>query len=487
MVYDTDARAFRYHNGTSWVLMAPRQQSLADAPGAFSTVPVGGTASLYSYYIPSGRTKIAADGSLYFIAAMSTGTVSFGSTSLSNAAGYSALIAKMDSTGSPLWMKMLPSSATATVSIFDLDVDVSGNLYVGGSFTGTVDFNPGLAVNNLASAGGYDAFVAKYDAAGNYVWAQRYGGTGYESLKSICTDGTIVYMAGDHTGTFTYGASSATVNGTGQNVFLARAQASDGLPGASGWIRTAYTSTNAAASIRVKLYGGSVLWCGHFYGTLSFPTSGFSKTTAGGQDCFFALYNSFGGTSSSNTVAFGGTNTDYVYDMATSPLGNIYLCGYFSGTIAFGGYTLTTTSTNSNGYVVSYNSSLAPQNVYRYGGSVGFDACYGIATDNAGNVYVGGTNNSTDVNIHGRSTSSGISYSSAFLLKLTPDLYYPYWFQLADGVSSYYSDFINGLDVSPDGKKLFSTISAGETNGIIGFDGQRVPTPNYFYISFYKE
>lgn len=46
----------------------------------------------------------------------------------------------------------------------DVDVDSIGNIFIAGYFQDTVDMDPGPGVFNLISAGGFDAFVAKYDA-----------------------------------------------------------------------------------------------------------------------------------------------------------------------------------------------------------------------------------------------------------------------------------------------------------------------------------
>lgn len=59
----------------------------------------------------------------------------------------------------------------------DITTDDNGNVYTLGYFQGTVDFDPGTGTTNLTSAGGFDIFIQKLDANGNFVWVQQIGGT----------------------------------------------------------------------------------------------------------------------------------------------------------------------------------------------------------------------------------------------------------------------------------------------------------------------
>jgi hypothetical protein len=59
--------------------------------------------------------------------------------------------------------------------------DNIGNLYLAGSFNGTVDFDPGPGIFNLTSTGNADAFLAKYNSSGGLLWAGQIvdsGGSG---------------------------------------------------------------------------------------------------------------------------------------------------------------------------------------------------------------------------------------------------------------------------------------------------------------------
>ncbi len=67
-------------------------------------------------------------------------------------------------------------------------VDPLGSVYITGVFGGTVDFDPGPETFNLSSAGGTDGFLLKLDAAGNFVWAGRLGGQGWNEPNAVFVD-----------------------------------------------------------------------------------------------------------------------------------------------------------------------------------------------------------------------------------------------------------------------------------------------------------
>ena len=61
-------------------------------------------------------------------------------------------------------------------------VDNSGNVYQVGSFTGTVDFDPGAGTTNLTAVGGQDAFVEKLDSTGKLLWVKTLLPDGIKAL-----------------------------------------------------------------------------------------------------------------------------------------------------------------------------------------------------------------------------------------------------------------------------------------------------------------
>ncbi|MDZ7649705.1 MAG: SBBP repeat-containing protein [Cytophagales bacterium] len=80
--------------------------------------------------------------------------------------------------------------------------DDLGNVYVTGRFTGTIDFDPGVGVTNLTSAGALDTYITKVDAAGNLVWARRGNGANDVYSFDVAVDEAgNVYVTGAFSGT----------------------------------------------------------------------------------------------------------------------------------------------------------------------------------------------------------------------------------------------------------------------------------------------
>lgn len=68
-----------------------------------------------------------------------------------------AFLMKLDSAGNMIWARRMGS--TGTDGSVSLHLDPYGNMFMLGSFAGTVDFNPLAPVNNLVSAGFIDIFL----------------------------------------------------------------------------------------------------------------------------------------------------------------------------------------------------------------------------------------------------------------------------------------------------------------------------------------
>ncbi len=96
-----------------------------------------------------------------------------------------------------------------------MTVDAAGNLYLVGSFRGTVDFDIGAGTSELTAAGGDDIFVAKYDSAGALLWVRSGGGASSDVATSVAIDNAgNVIVGGSFSQTANIGGTNLTSNGS---------------------------------------------------------------------------------------------------------------------------------------------------------------------------------------------------------------------------------------------------------------------------------
>jgi Secretion system C-terminal sorting domain/Beta-propeller repeat len=84
-------------------------------------------------------------------------------------------IQKFDSSGNFVWLKSMIGQGQDKAN--SIDIDSFGNIYTTGTFSWTIDFDPGIGVSNL-SAGGYDIYISKLNTSGDFIWAGNIGADG---------------------------------------------------------------------------------------------------------------------------------------------------------------------------------------------------------------------------------------------------------------------------------------------------------------------
>ncbi len=144
---------------------------------------------------------LAVDGSgNVVVGGLFAGVGDFGGGPLSGAGGSDIFVAKYTAAGGHVWSRRFGGTSTDRVNA--LAVDGSGNVVVGGIFMNTVDFGGGP----LSSAGLYDMFIAKYTAAGGHVWSRRFGAASNDNVNGLTVDGGgNVLVTGDFTDTVDFG------------------------------------------------------------------------------------------------------------------------------------------------------------------------------------------------------------------------------------------------------------------------------------------
>ncbi|MBK9401300.1 MAG: hypothetical protein IPN36_10700 [Bacteroidetes bacterium] len=219
-------------------------------------------------------------------------------------------------------------------------VDLSGNVYTTGSFTGTLDFDPDpmnvFTLTNSSSAM-RDAFVMKMNAAGQFQWAIRIGGAGDDNGSCIQLDpqGNVV-IAGIFAGTVDFDPGVGTYNlASNDGIFLLT------LSPSANFVRAAHfesTGTQTNPSLSIDLLGNMYV-SGEFTGQTDFDPDTAALATyyltasTTSSDMFIVKLNDTGHFI--RAIQLGSTSgQELIKNLKADPFGNIYLAGrYFTSTL----------------------------------------------------------------------------------------------------------------------------------------------------------
>ena len=253
----------------------------------------------------------------------------------SNTGTYDVFISKLDSNGNFLWAKSAGGSEWDDGR--SIVLDASGNCYITGYFKNTVDFDPGPGVVNLTSPStGYDMYILKLDASGNFVWVKHISGTGQENAESIYIDGSgNIFTTGRYAGTVDFDPGPGVFNLTNSlfTTFVLKLDSNGNFL----WAKD-MPGQGCGFSIKTDT-GGNIYTAGYFQQTTDFdPGPGnFSLTNTGGgtaKDNFICKWDANGNFIWA--VQTGSNLNDETLSLALDGANNIYTTGRYQGTANFG-------------------------------------------------------------------------------------------------------------------------------------------------------
>lgn len=242
-------------------------------------------------------------------------------------------ISKLTSAGAFVWAKQIGGVNGDFGN--DLQIDNSNNIYVGGYFTGTTDFDPNAGTTNLISLGFEDIYVLKLDNAGNFLWARNMGSNTVDYNKSIAVDGSgNVYSTGSFRGTcdFDPGVGTYTIaSAGGDDVFVSKLNSSGNFV----WAKSFGAASLDVANAIYTDASGNVFTTGAFRNTVDFdPGAGsYSLTSFGSADVFIQKMDPAGNFLWAGQM--GGAQDDYGMGMFVDAAGIVYTTGYFNATSDF--------------------------------------------------------------------------------------------------------------------------------------------------------
>ncbi|MEM6722463.1 MAG: hypothetical protein AAF598_00420 [Bacteroidota bacterium] len=235
-------------------------------------------------------------------------------------------VATVSSAQSLVWAGQF--SSDQELSLTDMVIDPSSNIYLTGNFNGSADFNPGAPVTELTGK----SFIVKLNQSGALIWARTFNGS---SLDAVAIDES-------------------------QNVFLAF-NLQDSLDVDPGMDEEIITALGPTDMVFVKLnFLGNFEWARHlegtdskrvlditidgfdnlvatggFHGTLDFdPGTAMEELTSdGGEDIFVLKLTNEGDFNLARRI--GGPGDDYALRVATDLNSGMHLYGEFTGTVDF--------------------------------------------------------------------------------------------------------------------------------------------------------
>lgn len=216
--------------------------------------------------------------------------------------------------------------------------DVDGNRYSVGTFTGTVDFDPGANTNNYTDLE-TSVYIHKVDSDGNFIWVKLlplYFSANAGLLDIQLDNNGALYLSG-----YVYGGTIDLDPGLDSNAIMS-------ISAADGFIAKYDTSGNyiwhkQIAGLYDQVVSGlvfdsqlNVIAFGHFNDNTNFNYGGVPYnvwSNAFSPDLFIAKYDSSGSLMFVKTLT--GNNIDELPDVKLDPNDNIFIAGTFYSSVDF--------------------------------------------------------------------------------------------------------------------------------------------------------
>ena len=348
-------------------------------------------------------------GNVYLTGYFSSDAVFSDSISLVSSGGKDIFLAKYDSRGNCIWALSAGSSgddlATAVIN------DNSGNIFIGGAFSGTVSFGDDTV---LESNGGEDVFIAKYDSSGSFIWAKSFGSIALDRLTDIDShDGINLSVSGYYSDTLIVDPDLDTLFSAGtSDILVARLDSSGNIEWAKGFGSQEFDQANGIATDD----NGNIYLTGFFADEVDFGD--ITIESLGEEDIFIAKFDDEGDCLWAR--AAGSTSgSDNASAIACSPVGDLYLTGSYSSTIYFSGSDSLVSTGTRDAFFVSYDANGDHIWSFSGGGNGLIDTGNDIEYANNGNIYSAGTYAFTAI-FDNKAILKSLGSSDAFLLEISP-------------------------------------------------------------------
>ncbi len=272
--------------------------------------------------------SICADtlGNIYVAGWFSSDSLQIGTTLLPSSLGMNALVTKLDPAGNFLWTKH--ASGTGLEAFLGVSCDYAGNVVATGTFGADTLNVDSITLNNSSTGNGYDIFFVKYDSSGNTLWANSFGGSGFDNAASVSIDTAGNIFTCGYFFSPTISIPGTTINNSGLgDVFVAKLDGN----GNYLWLKKASGSGNDQVFAGSLNANNEYVVSGWFTSLSLFSGSLVLNRLPiqGACDVLFLKFDANGNTIGGANA--GGSGNCISYGVTSAENGNSYVTGVFFG------------------------------------------------------------------------------------------------------------------------------------------------------------
>jgi hypothetical protein len=250
-------------------------------------------------------------------------------------------LVKFDSASHYMWSIALGGNGNDEGNAVDVDAD--GNVWVGGYFSSIGFFGTG----NLLSQGRRDAYIAKFDPAGNLLFVKQIGGSGDEEITrlKVSADGNC-YFVGHFTTTVSFPSPTLTSLDT-TDIFYGKMDNGGNVLWAKAIHGVDYQyAQDLALDVEENIYisgffFGDIHWQADSSASLLYDNAFWGKTDSNGVLDIFEVSRSV------------NDSRDF-FGIAVDPAQNVLLTGKFGSSLEIGGDTFLSVNGTTDMFLTKY-------------------------------------------------------------------------------------------------------------------------------------
>lgn len=324
-----------------------------------------------------GTKSIAADemGNVYAVGNFRSSSITFGTSTFTNAGYYDIFIVKYDADGNVIWAKSAGGTNDDYINVVTLDA--AGNVYIGGTSS-----SPLITFGTTTVNGG--GYLVKYNPDGDEQFVKQY----IAGVSDVFIDASDkIYVGGSFTASSViFGTTTLYNAGNGADIYVLKLDANADVI----WAKRAGGHYSEVLNSLTVDGSGNIFISGHFQSNPMAIGTFNLYNNWGPYDIFYAKLDVNGNFSWAKSI--GGREFEDAVSLVTDPTGNIIMTGHFSdSTITFDSFILTndTTDNTDDMFVMKFDPAGNSIWAKRFGGNR-YDAATSVICDISGNIYVSG-------------------------------------------------------------------------------------------------